>query len=149
MQGNLKKHINSEQVKNMFQCEKCDNTFGPRGNFIDGNVHVSLRIMASLCQTLNISMFTMGTKTLKHELHYNEFMNMFDDLNVFFVGIFSTVPYGSGSHKNFTFGRNFSSGKEKSTAAKLKSKLVRVGGWCYRRKKSSKCQDRSSECQEL
>ena len=36
MQGNLKKHINSEQVKNMFQCEKCDETFGSRGNFIDG-----------------------------------------------------------------------------------------------------------------
>ena len=28
-------------------------------------------------------------------------MNMFDDLNVIFVGIFSTVPYGSGSHFNF------------------------------------------------
>ena len=37
MQGNLKKHINSEQVKNMFQCEECDETFGSRGNFIDGN----------------------------------------------------------------------------------------------------------------
>ena len=26
---------------------------------------------------------------------------MFDDLNVIFVGIFFTVPYGSGSHSNF------------------------------------------------
>ena len=37
MQGNLKKHINSEQVKNMFQCEECDETFGSRSYFIDGN----------------------------------------------------------------------------------------------------------------
>ena len=36
MQGNLKKHINSEQVKNMFQCEECDETFESRGNCIDG-----------------------------------------------------------------------------------------------------------------
>ena len=72
----------------------------------------------------------MSDSELKHlhELHYNEFMNIFDDLNVFFVEIFSTVPDGSGSHNNFTFGGNCSSGKEKSTAAKLKSKLVRVGG---------------------
>ena len=37
MQGNLKKYINSEQIKNMFQCKECDETFGSSGNFIDGN----------------------------------------------------------------------------------------------------------------
>ena len=35
MQVKLKKHINSEQIKNMFKCEVCDETFDSIGNFID------------------------------------------------------------------------------------------------------------------
>ena len=37
MQGKLKKHMNKEQVRNVFKCEECDETFESRGNFIAGN----------------------------------------------------------------------------------------------------------------
>ena len=36
MQGKLKKHMNKEQVRNVFKCEECDETFESRGNCIDG-----------------------------------------------------------------------------------------------------------------
>ena len=76
-------------------------------------------------------------------------MNMFDALNVIFVGICSTVPYGSGSH--FNFRKSQEQVKNRSTkcqeqggikSRKIKNckteEQVRGGGWLGGRKIKSK-----------
>ena len=84
---------------------------------------------------------------------------MFDDLNVIFVGIFFTVPYGSGSHSNFR--KSQEQVKNRSTkcqeqggikSRKIKNckteEQVRGRGVVRRKINQEQVEVRSTKCQE-
>ena len=64
-------------------------------------------------------------------------MNMFDDLNVIFVGVFSTVQYGSGLHSNFR--------KSREQVKNRSTKFQEQGGIKSRKIKNCKTEEQVRE----